>query len=195
VLAPESQGICLISASSVAAGGEFVLGVQRGEIPLPTGAALLDAQIDWRSKAAERALARGDKKAAATHRLTEGNQLYSRSKPYTGVLAGPVTRNVSRSSSTYCCSFFQFSSRRASTCDMKASRSDWAAADPNPLDSAHKRVSTPNPLVVLFTYFSTLNFSTFSTCLRGPLVSPAEFTLESSITHRSVPLSRSITHS
>ena len=41
---------------------------------------------------------------------------------------GPISWNVSRSSSTYCCSFFQLSSRRASTRDMKASRSVVGAA-------------------------------------------------------------------
>src|SRR5678816_676254 len=57
------------------------------------------------------------------------NQLYSRRSPQTGTCDGPRTSTASRSSRMYCCSFFQFSSRFASTCFMKSSRSDWTAGD------------------------------------------------------------------
>src|SRR5687767_1413373 len=46
--------------------------------------------------------------------------------PQSGKPPGPVRSNFSSSSRTYCWSFFQLSSRRASTFSMKASRSDWA---------------------------------------------------------------------
>src|SRR5688572_9454918 len=46
--------------------------------------------------------------------------------PQSGKPPGPVRSNFSSSSSTYCWSFFQLSSRRANTFSMKASRSDWA---------------------------------------------------------------------
>src|SRR5687767_9035074 len=46
--------------------------------------------------------------------------------PHSGKPPGPVRSNFSSSSRTYCWSFFQLSSRRASTFSMNASRSDWA---------------------------------------------------------------------
>ena len=54
--------------------------------------------------------------------------MYSRFSPHTSVSPGPRTSARSCSSSTYCCSFFQLSSRRASTCCMNASRSFGADA-------------------------------------------------------------------
>ena len=55
------------------------------------------------------------------------NHEYSRRMPHSGRPPGPVRSKASFSSRTYCWSFFQLSSRRASTRSMKASRSDWAA--------------------------------------------------------------------
>ena len=52
--------------------------------------------------------------------------VYSRSSPHIGWRFGPRSSICSCSSRMYCCSFFQLSSRRASTCFMKASRSVWA---------------------------------------------------------------------
>src|SRR5262245_41663769 len=60
--------------------GEFALSVARGKVDRPRGAALLDAGIAYRARAAERALSRGDKKAAAAHRLEEGRKRLSRSQ-------------------------------------------------------------------------------------------------------------------
>src|SRR5688572_10201838 len=54
------------------------------------------------------------------------NHVYSRRMPQSGKPPGPVRSNPSFSSRTYCWSFFQLSSRRASTFAMNASRSDCA---------------------------------------------------------------------
>jgi tetratricopeptide (TPR) repeat protein len=75
------KGPCSIVASSKVGGGEFVLSVQTGDVPLATGTALEEAAIAFRRTAAERALARGDTKAAAEHRLQE-YRLHSRSSRY-----------------------------------------------------------------------------------------------------------------
>ena len=55
-------------------------------------------------------------------------QVYSRRSPHSTDRSGPRTSISSRSSRMYCWSFFQLSSRRASTCCMKASRSVCAEA-------------------------------------------------------------------
>src|SRR5688572_13052482 len=54
------------------------------------------------------------------------NHVYSRRMPQSGKPPGPVRSKPSFSSRTYCWSFFQLSSRRASTFAMNASRSDCA---------------------------------------------------------------------
>ena len=63
-----------------------------------------------------------------------------------GCCAGPITSARSRSSSTYCCSLLQFSSRLASTCAMNASRSEVRATPaldtrgrPPPQSDRHER--------------------------------------------------------
>src|SRR5262245_34815072 len=53
------------------------------------------------------------------------NHVYSRRSPQIGSCEGPRTWICSVSSRMYCCSFFQFSSRLATTFCMKASRSLW----------------------------------------------------------------------
>jgi CHAT domain-containing protein/Tfp pilus assembly protein PilF len=65
----------LVAAAAVRADGEFTLSVSKGEVPLPAGRALADAAVAFRSEAAERALARGDKGGAGRHRLEEGVHL------------------------------------------------------------------------------------------------------------------------
>ncbi|HET6201278.1 MAG TPA: CHAT domain-containing tetratricopeptide repeat protein [Planctomycetota bacterium] len=70
-----------ILASTVKGGsGEFTLTIVPGEAPRPSGVALLDAGIAFRSKAAERALARGDGRGAAAHLMEEGKKRYSLSQ-------------------------------------------------------------------------------------------------------------------
>src|SRR5436190_21538278 len=73
-------------------------------------------------------------------------QVYSRRSPQTGVRSGPRMSIASRSSSTYCCSFFQLSSRRASTRRMNASRSVCAATR-NPVPLTPTRRHTPAVVV------------------------------------------------
>src|SRR5262245_6240929 len=70
----------VLLAAAKEGAGEFALSVARGEVPPLRGPALLDAGIVYRGTAAERALSRGDKKAAAAHRLAEGNKRSRRSQ-------------------------------------------------------------------------------------------------------------------
>src|SRR5258706_830502 len=62
-------------------------------------------------------------------------QVYSRRSPQIGTRFGPRISSCSRSSKMYCCSFFQLSSRLATTCFMKASRSFSAGAAPSVSDA------------------------------------------------------------
>src|SRR5438067_11557401 len=55
-------------------------------------------------------------------------QVYSRRSPQIGTRPVPRNSICSRSSRMYCWSFFQLSSRRATTSFMNASRSVWAWA-------------------------------------------------------------------
>ncbi len=68
----------IVAAASEEGAGEFTLSVAKGDVPRPSGAALIDAGIAFRSKAAERSLARGDKAGAQHHRLQEGLRCFSR---------------------------------------------------------------------------------------------------------------------
>ncbi|MCI0589665.1 MAG: CHAT domain-containing protein [Planctomycetes bacterium] len=70
----------IVAVASEGGAGEFTLSVAKGDVPRPSGAALLDAGIAFRSNAAERSLARRDKAAALDHRLQEGNRRASRSQ-------------------------------------------------------------------------------------------------------------------
>src|SRR5438093_5712417 len=63
-------------------------------------------------------------------------QVYSRRSPQIGRRVGPRSSICSRSSRMYCCSFFQLSSRRATTCFMNASRSLCAETAPAPVQTA-----------------------------------------------------------
>lgn len=74
VLDASLSGSTTIWARSKAGGGEFTLAILAGAIPALSGAALADAAIDWRHNAAERAMARGDRKSAARHQVVEGSQ-------------------------------------------------------------------------------------------------------------------------
>jgi tetratricopeptide (TPR) repeat protein len=78
--AAEANAPLIVSALAKEGGGEFRLSVHEGELPLPTGAASIDAAIAWRVTGAERALARGDKRAAAAHRVEEGHRRRSRTQ-------------------------------------------------------------------------------------------------------------------
>ena len=66
-----------------------------------------------------------------TKKPSRMNQVYSRRSPQIGTRCGPRISNCSRSSKMYCCSFFQLSSRLATTCFMKASRSFSAGTAPS----------------------------------------------------------------
>src|SRR4029453_10425242 len=57
-------------------------------------------------------------------------QRYSRRAPMMRTSCGPTTSTRSFSSRTYCWSFFQFSSRLASTWRMNSSRAVWASVTP-----------------------------------------------------------------
>ena len=70
----------VMAAAAKEGAGEFTLSVAAGTVSRPSGAALLDAGIEYRRTAAERALTRGDKKAAMQHRLQEGHRRYDRSQ-------------------------------------------------------------------------------------------------------------------
>lgn len=60
------------------AGGEFTLLLRPGSIPRPAGAEYADAAIAFHAASAERALARGDLKAALEHRFKEGQRRHQR---------------------------------------------------------------------------------------------------------------------
>jgi CHAT domain-containing protein/Tfp pilus assembly protein PilF len=65
----------IAAAAAMEGAGEMALSVTKGEVPLPKGKALAEAAAAFRARAAERAIQRGDKKAAAEHRLEEGESL------------------------------------------------------------------------------------------------------------------------
>jgi CHAT domain-containing protein/Tfp pilus assembly protein PilF len=78
VLTAETGDVFVVVASSKEGGGAFSLSIQAGEPPQTSSAELLDMGSAWRRTAAERALAREDRRAAAGHRLAEGNRRFSR---------------------------------------------------------------------------------------------------------------------
>ena len=88
----------LVVAAAGEGAGEFSLSVAAGEAPRPAGATLLDAAIEFRAKAADRALARGDKKAAARHRFQEGYGKYSRSQFAEAKVAYEASLSLARES-------------------------------------------------------------------------------------------------
>ncbi|HET6203581.1 MAG TPA: CHAT domain-containing tetratricopeptide repeat protein [Planctomycetota bacterium] len=63
----------LLLAAAREGAGEFSFSLANGERPTLSGAALLEAGAAFHAEVAERALARGDKRAAARHRLYEGS--------------------------------------------------------------------------------------------------------------------------
>ncbi|HKB16326.1 MAG TPA: tetratricopeptide repeat protein, partial [Planctomycetota bacterium] len=70
----------ILAAAAKEEGGEFELSIVSGDPPRPSGSELLDAAIAFRRTAAARALARGDRKAAAGHRIEESRRCYSRAQ-------------------------------------------------------------------------------------------------------------------
>ncbi len=66
--------VVVAAASEKEPSGEYTLSIHSGDLPTPTGAAAADLAIAFRSGAAERALARGDKAAAGRHRILEAKQ-------------------------------------------------------------------------------------------------------------------------
>jgi hypothetical protein len=59
----------------------------------------------------------------------------------------PASEKVSSSARVYCWSFFQFSSRRASTCDMKLSRSDCADGAAPPKAATRARAAKRRSII------------------------------------------------
>ncbi len=77
----------LVAAAGAAQSGEYTLRVERGEAPFPEGEALLDSRIEFRRRAADRALARGDAASALVHRLEEADRRFERSQHHEAGLA------------------------------------------------------------------------------------------------------------
>ncbi len=76
--APSTRYRIAAAAAHAGACGEFELRLFEGESPWPAGDAFLAAAIAYQSRAAERALARGDGTKAGWHRLLEGSRRMER---------------------------------------------------------------------------------------------------------------------
>lgn len=64
--------VVIAAADEDEGSGEYVLGVEKGDLPVPAGVERLEAGLEWRSAALERALARGDSASAEKHAVSPG---------------------------------------------------------------------------------------------------------------------------
>jgi len=96
VLMLESSTSLLLIVTAREGAGQFALSVDPGEHPIPTGPTLLDAGIEWRRTAAERALERGDEHLAALHHLAEGNHASALARYDDARRAFQVTLDIAR---------------------------------------------------------------------------------------------------
>src|SRR5688572_14500703 len=91
-----------------------------------------------------------------TKNPSRGYHKYSRLAPHRSISPGPRNSTRSSSSRMYCCTFFQFSSRRTSTCAIKASSSAvaWAkvgvTVSPRAVMIASQRTCMGSPEIYVY---------------------------------------------